>query len=146
MRACDHHAGSSSSCRRTSDKATGVRCSAVHARTPHPLSLSVTPTGRRTARLYEAVFADALANPKVFDVTGTGLCSIFFMPTPCPSLRGGLVGITVEAPAEHFQLMRDRSDVRRLRDLPEIDAFVKLPLTSKDIQEVAKRTKLSRVR
>lgn len=23
------------------------------------------------ARLYEAVFADALANPKVFDVTGT---------------------------------------------------------------------------
>lgn len=52
----------------------------------------------------------------------------------------------VEAPAEHFQLMRDRSDVRRLRDLPEIDAYVKLPLKSEEILAVAKLTKLSRVR
>ena len=63
----------------------------------------------------------------------------------CGSVSGRPHGL-VESPAEHFQLMRDRCDVRRVRDRADIEPFVKLPLTSKDVQAVARLTKLSRVR
>ena len=42
--------------------------------------------------------------------------------------------------------MRDRCDLRRLLDREDLESLIKLPLTSKDIAEFARLTKLSKVR
>jgi len=53
---------------------------------------------------------------------------------------------SVESPAKQFQYMRDRCDLRRLLDREDLEPLIKLPLTSKDIAEFARLTKLSKVR
>jgi hypothetical protein len=50
----------------------------------------------------------------------------------------------VETPADEFQVLRDRCDVRRVHKMADLDTLFQLPLAPKQVQQVARKTKLSK--